>query len=60
MKEIERNKALILLAQDFVKNNDIQKIELLKILISNDTDAIKFSFKIITGINLLDGDNYGN
>ena len=53
MKEVERNKALILLAQEFVKNNDTEKIELLKIIIANDTDSMKYSFKIVTGINLL-------
>jgi len=53
MKEIERNKALILLAQDFVKNGEVEKIELLKTIISTDTDSMKYSFKIVTGINLL-------
>lgn len=51
--EIERNKAVILLAQEFVKNNDSEKIELLKIIISNDAESVKYSFEIVTGINIL-------
>jgi hypothetical protein len=48
--EVERSKSVILLAQEFIKNNEYDKLELLKVIISNDVDSVKYSFSLVTGI----------
>lgn len=47
--ELDRNTAVILLAQDFVADGDDEKLRLLETIISNDTDSVKYSFKLVTG-----------
>lgn len=47
MKEVERNKRLILLIQKLQSEKDIKNLELLKTLINNDTEAMKKTFEII-------------
>ena len=47
MKEVERNKRLMVLIQKLSSEEDIKSLELLKTFVDNDTDAIKKSFEIM-------------
>jgi len=48
MTEKEANKRLILLLQDLCKANNLEGIELLKLLIEDQPQSMKKSFEIMT------------
>ena len=54
MNDIERNKAVILLSQNLLSEGNEGNLELLKTIISNDTEDIKYSFELVTGIKIVD------
>lgn len=51
MKEVERNKRLMLLLNKLISEKDFDSIELIKTFVNKDSEAIQFSFKLMTEKN---------